>query len=97
MKKIFSFVLLTCVASLPLLAQPKIVAHRGYWKTEGSAQNSLTSLQKANDVGCYGSEFVYGTKTECKTSTSTKYGTANTRTPTSCSGGSSPTCKKESC
>ena len=57
MKKIFSFVLLTCVASLPLLAQPKIVAHRGYWTTEGSAQNSLTSLQKANDVGCYGSEF----------------------------------------
>ena len=57
MKKIFSFVLLTCVASLSLLAQPKIVAHRGYWKTEGSAQNSLTSLQKANDVGCYGSEF----------------------------------------
>ena len=53
MKKIFSFVLLTCVASLSLLAQPKIVAHRGYWKTEGSAQNSLTSLQKANDVGCY--------------------------------------------
>ena len=43
--------------SLPLMAQPKIVAHRGFWRTAGSAQNSITSLQKAADVGCYGSEF----------------------------------------
>ena len=34
----------------------KNVAHRGYWKCEGSAENSLTSLQKAHDVGCWGSE-----------------------------------------
>lgn len=39
------------------VAQPKIVAHRGYWRTDGSAQNSITSLQKAAAVGCYGSEF----------------------------------------
>ncbi len=57
MKKIFTLMLLACMTSLPLLAQPKIVAHRGYWKIDGSAQNSLTSLQKAKDVGCYGSEF----------------------------------------
>ena len=31
----------------------RAVAHRGYWTCEGSAQNSLTSLQKA---GCWGSE-----------------------------------------
>ena len=43
--------------SLPLLAQPKIVAHRGFWRTAGSAQNSLTSLQKAAELGIYGSEF----------------------------------------
>lgn len=43
--------------SLPLLAQPKIVAHRGFWRTAGSAQNSLTSLQKSAELGLYGSEF----------------------------------------
>ena len=32
------------------------VAHRGYWKCEGSAENSLTSLQKAYEAGCWGSE-----------------------------------------
>lgn len=37
-------------------AQPKIVAHRGYWKTEGSAQNSIRSLKEAHNAGCYGSE-----------------------------------------
>ena len=36
---------------------PKIVAHRGYWKTEGSAQNSIRSLVKADSIGVYGSEF----------------------------------------
>ena len=39
------------------LAQPKVVAHRGYWMTEGSAQNSIASLQKAAEIGCWGSEF----------------------------------------
>lgn len=32
------------------------VAHRGYWKCEGSAENSLTALQKAHEAGCWGSE-----------------------------------------
>lgn len=32
------------------------VAHRGYWKCEGSAENSLASLQKAHEAGCWGSE-----------------------------------------
>lgn len=35
----------------------KTIAHRGFWKTEGSAQNSLTALRKAQELGCYGSEF----------------------------------------
>ena len=34
----------------------KVIAHRGYWNTTGSAQNSRTSLQKAIDLHCYGSE-----------------------------------------
>ena len=45
------------LVGLTAVAQPKIVAHRGYWRTDGSAQNSITSLQKAAAVGCYGSEF----------------------------------------
>jgi glycerophosphoryl diester phosphodiesterase len=38
-------------------AQTKVIAHRGYWKSEGSAQNSLAALKAANDLGVYGSEF----------------------------------------
>lgn len=39
------------------LAQPKVIAHRGYWKTEGSAQNSITALHKADEIAAFGSEF----------------------------------------
>ena len=37
-------------------AQPKVIAHRGYWTAPGSAQNSLSSFAKADSVGVYGSE-----------------------------------------
>ncbi|WP_455585485.1 glycerophosphodiester phosphodiesterase family protein [Bacteroides sp.] len=40
-----------------VMAQTQVIAHRGYWKTEGSAQNSIASLLKADSIGCYGSEF----------------------------------------
>ncbi|MDP4276330.1 MAG: glycerophosphodiester phosphodiesterase family protein [Bacteroidota bacterium] len=40
-----------------LSAKPKVIAHRGYWNCEGSAQNSLASLNKAHALnGIYGSE-----------------------------------------
>ena len=35
------------LVSLAAYAQPQVVAHRGYWKTEGSAQNSVTSMELA--------------------------------------------------
>jgi len=35
----------------------KTVAHRGYWKTDGSAQNSIRALVKADSIGCHASEF----------------------------------------
>ena len=54
-KIVNSFLLSLC--SLIALAQPRVVAHRGYWRTEGSAQNSIVSFQKAAEVGCWGSEF----------------------------------------
>lgn len=44
------------VAGFHLQAQTQIIAHRGFWKTEGSAQNSLTALKKANEIKAYGSE-----------------------------------------
>lgn len=37
--------------------EPQIIAHRGFWKAEDSAQNSITSLRKAAQAGVYGSEF----------------------------------------
>lgn len=48
---------LTLLCATGAVAQPKVIAHRGYWTAEGSAQNSLMSWAKADAVGCYGSEF----------------------------------------
>lgn len=45
------------LVSFNISAQTKVVAHRGYWQTDGSAQNSLASLQKASEIDCWGSEF----------------------------------------
>ena len=55
MRKIFF--LLTLLFSITALAQPKVVAHRGYWDCEGSAQNSIKALEMAAQIGAYGSEF----------------------------------------
>lgn len=53
-------VLITCVYILTAFmaqAQTQVIAHRGFWKTEGSAQNSITALQNASEAKVYGSEF----------------------------------------
>ena len=57
MKQRFLIIALLCLWCMGLSAQVKVVAHRGYWKAEGSAQNSLASLIKADDIRCFGSEF----------------------------------------
>lgn len=41
----------------PATAQTRIIAHRGYWDCEGSVQNSIAALEKAQETGVYGSEF----------------------------------------
>ena len=41
-----------CANRIP---KTQIVAHRGYW--EGNAQNSIASIRKAQEFGCWGSEF----------------------------------------
>lgn len=52
------FLLVTALASATIAAaQTRVIAHRGYWQTAGSAQNSITALQRACDIGVYGSEF----------------------------------------
>ena len=53
-KLIFSAALL--LAGGAVAAQPKVIAHRGYWTAPESAQNSLASFTKADAVGVYGSE-----------------------------------------
>lgn len=37
-------------------SKPGVIAHRGYWKTPGAAQNSIASLEKAIAIGAEGSE-----------------------------------------
>ena len=43
----------SCSKDIP---QDRVIAHRGFWQTEGSAQNTLTSLRLAVENGFYGSE-----------------------------------------
>lgn len=60
MRKMLPFMvvlLLSACANAPKTVQPKVIAHRGFWKTEHSAQNSIASLKLADSIGCYGSEF----------------------------------------
>ncbi|MCM1504941.1 MAG: glycerophosphodiester phosphodiesterase [Muribaculum sp.] len=56
MKRVLFSALCLCVAVLGF-SQAKVIAHRGYWKTDGSAQNSIRSLVKADSIKVFGSEF----------------------------------------
>ena len=57
MKRIILCAVALVCCMIGLQAQTQIIAHRGFWKTEGSAQNSITALEKANQGKFYGSEF----------------------------------------
>lgn len=46
----------SAAATLAQTAGTQIIAHRGDWMPEGSAQNSRASLQRALDLGIFGSE-----------------------------------------
>ncbi|MBQ4280294.1 MAG: glycerophosphodiester phosphodiesterase [Rikenellaceae bacterium] len=48
-----------CAIPASHASQPatRVIAHRGYWKAEGAAQNSIRALQNAIRIGAYGSEF----------------------------------------
>lgn len=43
--------------STAVMGQTKIIAHKGYWDCAGSAENSVASLRKAQELKVYGSEF----------------------------------------
>ena len=55
--KIKNFFLILLCLSLGLSAgaknKTKVIAHRGYWKIEGSAQNSIKSLEEADRIKVY--------------------------------------------
>lgn len=55
-KKTFTLIVLLASYLLPIFSQTQIIAHRGYWKTEGSSQNSIAALMKADSIKAYGSE-----------------------------------------
>lgn len=63
MKKILLIAMMVAMATALWAMGPrpgyktKVVAHRGYWQTDGSAQNSIRSLVKADSIDCWGSEF----------------------------------------
>lgn len=56
MRRYFIIAAMT-MAVFSVFAHTKVIAHRGYWRTDGSAQNSIASLAKADSIGAYGSEF----------------------------------------
>lgn len=53
----YTFILIFILSLNIASAQTNAIAHRGFWKSDGSAQNSITALDKAFDSGVYGSEF----------------------------------------
>lgn len=61
MKK-YAMLMLAAVSTVAAYAgepdgQTKVIAHRGFWNTAGSAKNSLNSLVNAVELGCFGTEF----------------------------------------
>jgi glycerophosphoryl diester phosphodiesterase len=59
MRKKYFIILIFSALCLFLAAQekPQVIAHRGFWQTKGSAQNSIASLEHAARLNLYGSEF----------------------------------------
>jgi glycerophosphoryl diester phosphodiesterase len=46
-----------CLLSMTAQDKVQIIAHRGYWQSRGSAQNSIAALEGADRIRVYGSEF----------------------------------------
>ncbi len=55
MKKILTLAAAAMV-SVVAMAQPQVIAHRGFHATKGSCRNSIEALKQAQKLGLYGSE-----------------------------------------
>ncbi len=56
-KNVLIIITLLLLSGYGINAQTQVIAHRGYWDTEGSAQNSIAALEKCQEINIYGSEF----------------------------------------
>lgn len=54
--KCFFSLVAVILAAFSLSAQSKVIAHRGYWRAPGAAQNSIVALQRADQIKCFASE-----------------------------------------
>ena len=64
-KVIIAMVFLSLLVSCNKRENNLVIAHRGAWKSQDLPENSIASLKKAIELGCYGSEFdVHLTKDE---------------------------------
>ncbi len=57
MKRLIFSLAAIAITSIAINAKTEVIAHRGHWTADGAAQNSIIALQKADEIGCYGSEF----------------------------------------
>lgn len=57
MKQVKLFVLACLMMAAGVANAQQVIAHRGYWTCEGSAQNSISALKNSAKIGVYGSEF----------------------------------------
>lgn len=56
MKK-YIILIVVLLSTLSSFAQPKVIAHRGFWDIDNGAHNSLSSLYRSYEIGTYGVEF----------------------------------------
>lgn len=57
MKRLFFYLILAAGIASAYAAAPRVVAHRGHHRAEGSAQNSIRSLVKSDSIGADYCEF----------------------------------------
>ena len=55
MKKVSLSLISFLIIAIANINAQEVIAHRGYWKTDGSAQNSIAALVKADEIRVYGS------------------------------------------
>lgn len=56
-KTLILSIMLLLIAGVVEAKKVRVVAHRGYWNTEGSSRNSISALNNAMQIKAYGSEF----------------------------------------